>query len=102
MSGNYVVATAAYRQSLMIEGEQAITWYSATPGFRRGFCGTCGSHLFWDRDGSDTVSIYAGSLNQPSGLRVVQHIFVDDMADYTLINDALPRHGQSGHAVPID
>ncbi len=102
MSGNYVVATAAYRRDISIEGEAAITWFSATPGFQRGFCGACGSHLFWDREGSETVSIYAGSLDQPSGLEVVHHIFVDDKADYTLIGDALPRHGQSGPGASIE
>ncbi len=94
MSGNYVVATAVSRQDLTVEGAAAMTWFASAPGFRRGFCASCGSHLFWDREGSDSLSIYAGSLDQPSGLQVVEHIFLDDKADFTLINDGLPKRPQ--------
>ena len=96
MSGNFAVATAVSREGLVVDGADAITWFVASPGFRRGFCRTCGAHLFWDRDGAETVSIYAGSLDQPSGLRVVEHIYVDDKADFTLIDDGLPTRPRGG------
>ncbi len=44
----------------------------------------------------DTVSIAAGSLDQPTGLRVVGHWFVSQAADYAeLPDDGLPRHERS-------
>ncbi len=36
---------------------------------RRGFCGECGSVLFWKGDGSDNISITAGSIDGPTGAR---------------------------------
>ena len=37
------------------------------------------------------MAITAGSLDQPTGLKVVKHIFVDDKADYLEITDGLPQ-----------
>jgi hypothetical protein len=65
-------------------------------GARRGFCAECGSGLFWDPPRRDTISIVAGTLDQPTGLRVAAHWFVSQAADYdTLPDDGLPRHERS-------
>lgn len=91
-SGHFIAATAAARADLTIEGADRLTWFSATPGFRRGFCSICGSHLFWDRDGSPDMSIFAGSLDGPTGIRVSAHIFVAEKGDYYEIGDGAPQH----------
>lgn len=40
------------------------------------------------------MSIMAGCIDQPSGLQAVEHIYVDNKADYYVINDGLPQHSQ--------
>ena len=63
---------------------------------RRGFCGECGSSLFWDAPGRDYVAIAAGSLDGHTGLRVVAHWYTSQKGDwYELPDDGLPRHEQS-------
>src|SRR5207244_3250241 len=42
----------------------------------RGFCAECGSCLFWDAPGRDSISIGAGSLDDPAGLEILDHIYV--------------------------
>jgi hypothetical protein len=54
---------------------------------QRGFCGRCGSSLFWKRDGQAVTSICAGSIDGPTGLRIAGHIFVADKGDYYSIGD---------------
>jgi hypothetical protein len=49
---------------------------------RRGFCGECGSSLFWDAPDDDTISISAGTLDAPTGLRTVEQIYTEDAGDY--------------------
>jgi hypothetical protein len=62
----------------------------------RGFCGECGSSLFWDPPRRDIISIAAGTLDQPTGLRVAAHWFVSQAADYDMLpDDGLPRHERS-------
>jgi hypothetical protein len=69
----------------------ALRWHGA--GDRaRGFCGACGASLFWRAEGRDTVSIAAGTLDQPTGLRTVAHIFTDAAADYEAGERDAPRH----------
>ncbi len=99
---NYGAFSAARRDDLHIENQTAITWYASSPGVRRGFCSRCGSALFWDRAGNDFVSISAGSLDQPSGLKQVRHIYADDKADFYEVADGLevlPR-GQGDDSWP--
>ena len=91
MSGHYAAATAAARADLEIEDESMLVWYESSPGIRRGFCAICGSSLFWDDASRDNVAIFAGSLDQPSGLGLIEHIFVEDKGDYYEIADNLPR-----------
>jgi len=63
---------------------------------RRGFCGECGSSLFWDAPGRPTVSIAAGTLDGPTGLRVAAHWYVSQAGDYyELAADGLPHHEHS-------
>ena len=97
-SGHYVVATSARRADLTLTEDRGLKWYRSSPKARRGFCGECGSALFWD-DGSDDISINVGSLDQPTGLKIKDHIFVDDKGDYYDIDDGLPRF--AGYDTPL-
>ena len=98
-SGHFVAATSARRSEFKLIRSGSLTWFRSSQTAKRGFCGDCGSVLFWD-DGSDDISINAGSLNQPTGLTLASHIFVDDKADYYEIADDLPKF--AGFDQPID
>lgn len=104
MSGHFAAATAALRRDLSIRGESALTWYVSSPGVRRGFCSTCGSSLFWDDTERDYMAIFAGSLDKPTGLELVEHIFAEDRGDYYDIADTRPSRpaGNTGVRLPED
>lgn len=87
-SGHYVAATSAPREAVEIAG--AVTWYASSPEARRGFCGTCGSSLFWDGPGRN-LSIHADTLDGDPGLRLAGHIFCADKGTYYEIDDGLPQ-----------
>ena len=97
-SGHYVVATSVQRADFELTRADGLTWYRSSDIARRGFCGRCGSVLFWD-DGGDDISINVGSLDQPTGLRLARHIYVDDKADYYDIDDPLPKF--AGYDKPL-
>jgi len=83
--------TQAAWEHVRFEGEEALTWYRSSEKARRGFCRICGSSLFWERIGTGRVSIAAGSLDSPTGLRTIRHIFVADKGDYYEIHDGLEQ-----------
>lgn len=86
-SGHFVAATSAHRDDVVIEGE--VTWFPSSRTARRGFCGVCGSNLFWDGPGAN-LSIHAGTLDGPTGLTIAGHIFCADKGDYYALPDNVP------------
>ena len=93
-SGHYVAATACPTEALHIEGD-TLQWFASSPQAERGFCGGCGSNLFWRRTGSGSTSIWAGSIDGPTGLHIAQQMFTRFKGDYYTLPDAptLPDGG---------
>ena len=81
-SGTYMSATAAADVDLTITEARGLKWYRASAAAGRGFCCECGSPLFWKRDGSNTISITAGSIDGPTGAPLEGHIFCESAGDY--------------------
>ena len=90
-TGLYYASTNAADKDLTVKGAENITWYHSSEKGRRGFCKHCGSALFWHRTGAPRMAVAAGSLDQPTGLKVVEHIYVEDKADYETIADGLSQ-----------
>lgn len=91
-TGLYYAATAAPWESLHLTGADAIRWFAASDAAKRGFCGTCGSALFWKPVGKPHVAILVGSLDDASDLGRNCHIFTDAKGCYyDLPDDGLPR-----------
>ncbi|MEX0344021.1 MAG: GFA family protein [Rhizobiaceae bacterium] len=97
-SGHYYAATNAQQTDVEINDGGSLRWYRASDFALRGFCGECGSALFWKRDDAEDISILAGSFDRPSELKLVSHIFVADKGDYYEINDGLPQYAGSSSA----
>ena len=57
-------------------------WFRSSDTAERGFCGVCGSNLFWRPFSGDGISIFAGSIDGPTGLSMVCQIHVEDAGDY--------------------
>jgi hypothetical protein len=77
--------TSAPRDALRLDDESVLRWIDSPESnthARRGFCGECGSSLFWDAPGRKTISIAAGALDPPTGLKTVKHIYIEDASDY--------------------
>ena len=95
-TGLFYAATQTADESLSVADRGYLRWYQSSDNAKRGFCGNCGSALFWKRDGDPHTSILAGSFDDPSGLSISRHIFVDDKGDFYKIADGLPQFAQSG------
>ena len=90
-SGHVFASTDVAKSALTIRGEEHLHWYRSSELVRRGFCGTCGCSLFWDRDGWDKIGIAMGAFDGPTGTRLAIHIFVSDKGDYYDIADGVPQ-----------
>jgi hypothetical protein len=90
-SGHYAAMTSAPSGNVSLTSSAALRWYRSSATAERGFCAVCGGNLFWKLAGRDDLSITAGTLDVPTGIRMEQHIFVADKSDYYTIDDELPK-----------
>ena len=100
-SGHFVAATACRREHFKLLRQDSLQWYSAVPGYRRGFCNVCGSSLFFEETDGERVSIAAGSLDAPQGLRIAAHIFTAEAGDYYTLEPQIPASTDGSHHVKL-
>lgn len=93
-SGHYYAGTDVPRDAVTIHGGDAVTWYRTSAQVRRGFCSTCGTPLFFDKDGRSWIGIAMGAFDGPTHTRLKEHIFVADKGDYYEIADGVPQYAQ--------
>jgi hypothetical protein len=95
-TGHVFAATAARRSDLVLVAGGDLRWVespASETGARRGFCGNCGSSLFWESPSRDTISIAAGTVDEPTGVQVLAHAYVSQVGDYyELGDDGLRRY----------
>ena len=91
LHGSFGPHSKALKTNLTITRADGLAWYRTSDIARRGFCRRCGTGLFWEPDRLDATGIIAGSLDQPSGLKTMGHIFVGEKADFYQITDDLPQ-----------
>jgi len=91
-SGHFVAAASCKPEALLLTADTTLAWYESSASADRGFCKACGSSVFWRPSDGRHISIMAGTLDAPTGLTAVEHIFVADASDYYTITDGLPQH----------
>jgi hypothetical protein len=65
-SRHFAAFTATRPGALVLIESEGLRWYRSSTSARRGFCGTCGSSLFWEPTSGDRVSPY----DEEYGLRL--------------------------------
>lgn len=79
---------------LTLRKDTGLKWFTSSPGIKRGFCGTCGSLLFWKVDGDSDLAVSAGAFDNPTGTRLAQHIWCAHKGDFYEIADDLPQRSE--------
>jgi hypothetical protein len=98
-AGHAWAATDALFDEVRFTERRGLRWIDSPDSeydARRGFCGECGSGLFWQVPGSERVSIAAGCLDPPTGIATVQQIWVDSVGDYYELDERIPSQPRGG------
>lgn len=91
--GHFGAYTNTDPNLLELTESRGLKWYQSSELARRGFCCECGASLFYEStDKKDRIGIAAGTLDPPTGLKTVAHIFVSDASDYYELSDELDKH----------
>ncbi len=103
LHGAFGAHSKAKKADIDIVEDGGLAWYATSDLARRGFCLACGSNLFWEPTDQDATGIVAGTLDAPTGLKTIGHIFTAEKLDFYEITDDLPRFdGSSDGALEGD
>ena len=96
-TGHHMAATHAQRNDVVFASDSGLHWYSPEPSVEYGFCHECGSSLFWRTTAQpDDMSICAGALDQPTGLRTTAAWWMSEHGDYHTPHPNLVLHQHDG------
>ena len=92
-SGTAFATSAAVKQQdfEVAEGHEHLAAYESSPGKRRYFCRRCGSPLYSKRDGTTTIYIRLGTLDDDPVATPDVHIHVASKAPWYEIKDEIPQ-----------
>lgn len=91
-SGHVWASTNVPRDRLKVHGMDEVVWFQSSEKIRRGFCGRCGSALFWDPPHKAWTSIALGAFDTPTGTHLEMHIWVSEKGDYYELADGVTQH----------
>ena len=93
--GSHGAYTSVKTKNLTTISKTSLKWFKSptdeTPNVHRGFCSECGSSLFWHPKDQPYIAIAAGSLDLPTNLKTIGHVWCSQKADYYKIEDDLPQ-----------
>ena len=95
-SGHFVAASACAVDDLVLQSDDTLRWYESSSHAERGFCCGCGGNLFWRPRSGRHVSVMAGTIDAPTHLEAVAHIYTRDASDYHSMTDGLPAYEDQG------
>ena len=93
-------ATAA--NTLTVDHRQSLVWYASSNHARRGFCGNCGTSLFWQGPDRSTIAVAAGAIDSSHRRRLKRHIFVEGKPELDAITDDLPQYAGTMNERRVD
>ncbi|GLS20089.1 aldehyde-activating protein [Labrys miyagiensis] len=85
-SGHYVAATQTESSHISIKGN-SLKWFRSSERAERAFCSNCGSNLFWRRPDSQHISIFAGTIDGATELKMESQLYTKMAGDYYAIPD---------------
>ena len=87
--GNYAAYTTSLEKDIKFIKKRTLKWFKSSKKAKRGFCKKCGASIFFKFLNSDSISIAAGMLQNPTNLKTKMNIFVDGKLDYYKLDSRL-------------
>ncbi len=79
-----------FSEGVRLDASDALKWYASSKLAERGFCGACGSVLFWRMHGAEKPSVSAHAVDVRIE-SIAEHVFVDEKPEWYDFADSAPR-----------
>lgn len=80
--GGGPVLSVDCKDGVEIKGEDYLTVYDSSEWAERGFCKSCGTHIFYKFKGLPHYAIPADLFDSLNGVKMTSQIFIDKKPDY--------------------
>ncbi len=80
------------RDVTMKKGEAK--WFQSSSKAKRGFCGDCGSPLFFKFENSEATDVLIGCFDDPHQIEPTEHLWSDERMSWLPVDDSLPCYTQ--------
>lgn len=82
--------------------DETLKWWKSSPWGERGFCGVCGSSLFWrTQDGGHFIA-NVGALDDDNAITTIgEHIYIDEKPAFYQTADDAPRLSGAAFAARV-
>ena len=97
-TGQPIVAGAYFELARVTFEEEDLRRFKSSPYAERGFCGRCGTPLFYHSvmpELRDWICLMLGTLDHPERYPPTDHWNVETALPFALPEDGLPRHRQA-------
>ncbi len=89
-------------KDLEMTGAETVRDYHASAWGERSVCGTCGSTIYWRMQGETPRTLAAGLLDDQSGMRVTEEIFVDYRPDWMPVFEGAAQSTEAQEMAKLD
>jgi len=89
--GNFASYTSTLERDIIFLSKKTLKWYKSSKNAKRGFCSKCGASVFFKFLKSDSISISAGMLKNPTRLKTKANIFTHGKLDYYKLDNSLDK-----------
>lgn len=89
------------REHLVVEGTPS--WFQSSEHARRGFCGACGTSLFFEtRQEPHEIDVAVAALQEAGKVAPRYHSWTPSKLAWETIGDSLPRYRENGGSLKMD
>ena len=96
------MALAVANAEVNILSGESLRWWQSSEWGERGFCGFCGTSLFWRAQGGGHFAVQVGALDSDDLFRTIgEHIYIDDKPAFYDTTDNAPRVTGAGFVARV-
>ncbi len=92
-----VTTFAGYKDAAVNWSGEAPRVFNSSPGVARGFCGRCGTPLFYRTERRpEDIDLYLSTFEDPTAFEPQFHVFAAEQLAWLRMGDGLPRYAGGG------
>ena len=93
-TGGFFISVNIQKRDMRLRGDDHVVWDQSLQEVKRGFCGRCGSTLFWQplKEDYEWIGVSLALFDPPLPSKIAKQTFVSEQGSYYDIADKVSQH----------